>query len=227
MVSRLSGSAITFRELAAGASVALLPAWWILAAVLLVAPFPALSAEPPAPPAPAAVPPAPAKPAASRKKVATWQIGQLRVLSPGTFKKLPEGRFTEGYTVTAPARAVGDVPFADGTFTMTIASFTPDKDMPRQPTGSWYVKGAWRLVRTGSKVPAGARHSPEALAGQLVAKLPLDPVTGKGGWSVTLRTPKGATFGDLKNVAGTFTVSETLDGSLFLQMEEDVSRNSQ
>lgn len=187
---------------------------WILAAALAL---PALATEPSG--ASATAP--------TRKKVATWQLGRLQVLSPGAFKKLPEGRFTEGYTVTAPARAVGDVPFADGTFTMTIASFTPDKDMPKQPTGSWYVKGAWRLVRTGSKVPAGARHSPEALAGQVVAKLPLDPVTGKGGWSATLRTPKGATFGELKNVAGTLTVNEKLDGSLFLQMEEVVSGSSQ
>ena len=199
--------------------------WVILAATGLTLTSPAV-AEQPASPAPAAATPAPTKSAATRKKVATWQLGQLRVLSPGAFKKLPEGRFTEGYTVTAPARAVGDVPFTDGTFTMTIGSFTPDKDMPKQPTGSWYVKGAWRLVRTGSKVPAGARHSPEAIQGQVIAKLPIDPTVGKGGWSATLRTPKGATFGTLSNLAGTLTVNEQLEGTLFLQMEESTKGTS-
>jgi hypothetical protein len=163
---------------------------------------------------------------AARKKVATWRLGQLQVLSPGAFKKLPEGRFTEGYTVTATARAEGDVPFPDGTFTMTIGSFTPAKDMPKQPTGSWYVKGAWRLVRTGSTVPPTARHSTESLQGQVVAKLPIDPTTGTGGWSATLRTPKGSAFGDLRNIAGTLTVNEKLEGTLFLQMEESSKGNS-
>ena len=187
---------------------------WILAAALAL---PSLAAEPAGT----------AAGAPTRKKVATWQLGKLQVLSPGAFKTLPEGRFTEGYTVTATARASGDVPFPDGTFTMTIGSFTPAKDMPKQPTGSWYVKGAWRLVRTGTKVPPSARHSPESLQGQVVARLPLDPTAGKGGWSATLRTPKGSAFGDLKNLAGTLTVNKQHEGTLFLQWEESSKGNSQ
>ena len=199
--------------------------WVTLVAMGLALPSQPAAVEPSSP-APAVGNPAPTTPATTRKKVATWQIGPLAVLSPGAVKRLPEGKFTEGYTVTAFARASAAAPFPEGTFTMTLASFTPDKDMPKQPKGFFYVKGAWRLVRTGSKVPAGARHSPEALQGQVVAKLPVDPTAGKGGWSATLRTPKGATFGTLSDLAGTLTVNEVQEGTLFLQMQEAVSGDS-
>jgi hypothetical protein len=183
---------------------------------------PSLAAEPAK--APARAEARPAAPAPDARSVVqddhvTWQLGPLQVLSPGRKKQLDEGTITEGYTVKAEAKAMGPASVSDGTFTMTFSAFSPLKDMPKQPKGFWYVRGNWRLVQAGSKAPPRARHNPEALQGFLLAQLPFDPTTGKGGYVLAAKTPKGNAWGGWKRIEGTINVDEKLEGTLYLKLE--------
>jgi hypothetical protein len=183
---------------------------------------PSLAVEPAKAPAKAEAKPAVPEPdakAAVKDDHVTWQLGPLHVLSPGTKKQLKEGTMTEGYTVTAPAKAMGPASVSDGTFTMTFGAFTPVKDMPKQPKGFWYVRGNWRLVQSGAKAPAKGRHNSEALQGFLLAQLPFDPTTGKGGYALAAKTPKGNAWGGWKKIEGTINVDEKLEGTLYLKLE--------
>lgn len=130
--------------------------------------------------------------ARSAERTASWVVGRLEVVSEGHRRQLSEGRLVEGYTLQAPVEAREGAPLGDGVLVVQLSAFSPASDLPRQPKGLWYVKGAWRLVAAGSQTPASVHHAPDVLQGFVSAALPVDPTAGRGAFTLRARIAPGS-----------------------------------
>jgi hypothetical protein len=158
-------------------------------------------------------------PAQPRGRQAAWSLGKLEVVVPAEARELPEGRLADGYTLRGSAAGSGAAPFPKGSFLMTISSFYPSKDLPRQPRGLHYVSGKWRLVKEGVQVSSETARGPGIIQGTLVGALSEDPTAGKGGWTVRARLTPSQAAGPWKRGEGMLVVDDKLAGQLSLTLD--------
>lgn len=163
-----------------------------------------------------AKPKAPARP---RSQQVGWSLGKLEVVVPAEVRQQAEGRLAEGYTLRASAQATGDAPVKKGSFLVTLTSFFPAKDLPRQPRGLYYVSGKWRLVKEGVQVSSDTARGPGIIQGTLVGALAEDPTAGKGGWTVRARLTPSQAAGPWKRGEGMLVVDDKLSGQLALTLD--------
>ncbi|MBI5067963.1 MAG: hypothetical protein HZB56_06960 [Deltaproteobacteria bacterium] len=161
----------------------------------------------------------PKAPARPRSQQVGWSLGKLEVVVPAEAREQPEGRLAEGYTLRAQAQAVGDAPVKKGSFLMTISSFFPARDLPRQPRGLHYVSGKWRLVKEGVQVTSETARGPGIIQGTLVGALSEDPTTGKGSWTLRARLTPSQAAGAWKRGEGMLVVDDKLVGQLALTLD--------
>lgn len=152
--------------------------------------------------------------ARAAERTASWSIGPLEVVSKGTTRRMPEGTLVDGYTLEAPARVRGDAPVADGVLVVHLSSFSPARDLPRQPRGLFYVRGTWRLVPSAPS-DADVRRGAEGLHGVVTAALPADPTAGGGGFTLRTRLAPGGNRG-VRAGDGALTVSDRRTAELVL-----------
>jgi len=147
----------------------------------------------------------------------SWQISNASVIDPGRTEIIKQGFFTSGYTVEATA--TGGDPLPQGRFEMVLEAFSPNRDMPGQRAGYWYVKGTWAIVDPNASPEAKkARHSPAVVEGTLLAELPFNPATTPGTLTATIRL-LSLTGGRWNRSSGTFTGNEKFEGTIDVTLD--------
>ncbi|MEI6181139.1 MAG: hypothetical protein WCP31_10320, partial [Chloroflexales bacterium] len=98
-----------------------------------------------------------------------WQLSDLRMLTPATVSALPDGTLAGNYVLVGTATAAASTLVKEGEFQLILSAFWPNKDLPGQPTGTWYVNGNWTITDPMVPTPVGRqRQPPGVVAGVLV-----------------------------------------------------------
>jgi hypothetical protein len=156
-----------------------------------------------------------------------WTLTGPQLVTRGSFDVTSEGRLRMGFTVQMFATASDSVaPFRRGVLRLTLSAFAPERDMPGQPAGFWYVTGSWRLSDAALEGDeAAVRHAPSTLQGVLAARAAFDPGRrGPGRVAATLTIPKWLAGSEWTSGGGTLSVTRDYVGELYLQYQEVQAR---
>ena len=111
-----------------------------------------------------------------------WKLANGRVVKAGKSRDVMQGTMSSEHVVEA--EAITEDPacsFPKGIFRISLTAFLPNRDMPGQKKGRWYVRGDWTITDINTPPDAlKARYSPHLLRGMLTAETSFNPVTGKG-----------------------------------------------
>lgn len=149
-----------------------------------------------------------------------WNLSQTKIIDPGQTVRTPEGALLTGYTLEAKAKSQGGV-VPNGVFRLSLTAFAPDRDMPGQTAGQWYVQGEWTLVDArADQQSLKTRHNPFRVSGKIQAVLPFNPAAGEGGWSARAWLPMSIAAGQwARSGEGSLTFDAGLSGGLSLPVE--------
>lgn len=156
------------------------------------------------------------------EKMFSWQLLDSEVVSPGETLTGSTGILTKGYVVEARAvSAQGSAPVRNGRYTVDMTAFSPQKNLPGQKAGFWYVRGTWTLT----DLPADseqlkAHHNPETIKGIIEAELPFNPLTEGGNFDAQVRMPMALGAAGWASGNGTFTGNERFEGTLNLRIRK-------
>lgn len=123
----------------------------------------------------------------------TWQLKNVRKASPGQEVRLKEGQHVHEYVLEADAESSQQDIFSNfskARFRMNVDVFSPNRDMPGQTKGKWYVQGKWTLepdVRDQGALQAGALTG--AVSGRIQAELSFNPTVVNKAWQGSARIP--------------------------------------
>lgn len=143
-----------------------------------------------------------------------WQLTKGQVVNPGVTSTLPQGTLTTGYIVEATVQSIDQTtPVRRGTFHIELDAFSPNRDLPGQTAGLWYVRGDWHITaNNASAKEKKARHSPSRVAGALSAELPFNPATTAGSMSTSVLLPRAPQGGRWTSGEGSFSGNEIFEG---------------
>jgi hypothetical protein len=114
-----------------------------------------------------------------------WQLSDLRILFPATVVEQPAGTLADSYVLGGKATDPTSALVKEGDFQLILGAFWPNKDLPGQPTGKWYVSGSWMITDLTVPTPMiRLRQPPGVVTGKLVATFDNDPT--KPGAALTL-----------------------------------------
>jgi hypothetical protein len=176
-----------------------------------------------------------------REAVFGWDLSQGTLTSPGKANHSSLGQLTYDMVWTAEARAAtAETPIPRGTFTATLTCFRPDRDLPGQKAGNWYLQGAWTIA-AGGKAPAKAksmarnrirgrtvstgdlnkgrlRHGPHVARGLLSAELPFEPFKEPGTLNAQLTLAPSPAGGAWRQGQGLFAGNTQFEGAIQLKV---------
>jgi len=97
--------------------------------------------------------------------------------------------------------------------------FAPVKDLPGQKAGQWYLSGTWTISKKGAlEVSKQAGHSPDFVQGKIQTELTFNPLYGRRNWSAHASLPMSPATGRWGRGQGTFELSTSWKGQLFLDL---------
>ncbi|MCG3208452.1 MAG: hypothetical protein FOGNACKC_02057 [Anaerolineae bacterium] len=160
-----------------------------------------------------------AKKAPTEKETVIWRLTQGQIVDPGQTVDTKEGTLTSGFTIQALAKSKAKlVPV--GKFELSFTAFSPQKEMPGQKPGVWYVQGKWILANEKVfKNPNRARYVPELIEGVFKAELDFNPATDPARFTGLALLPMGPADGRWSRGEGTLTLNKNFNGELFLELE--------
>lgn len=147
-----------------------------------------------------------------------WDLTHMTLAGSGQVIDMDEGTFVRGMVVEAQAVARGGPLLPRGTFRLTFDVFCPNRDMPPQRAGNYYVVGDWTITQEGASVEAAAaRHSAAVINGRLQAELPFNPA-GAQSWTATAALPMSPAAGRWGRGQGSFSFEAGGSGRLSLDV---------
>jgi hypothetical protein len=163
----------------------------------------------------APTPPAPSAGATRGQTTSTWQLDELTTFYAGTSSELPEGTLVSNYVLTGKATATAGTLMKEGEFQLVLGAFWPNKDLPGQPAGSWYISGNWTITDPTVPTPAvRQRQPPGVVTGMLVATLDLDPTRPGQALTLPITLPIARVNGVWTRGAGTLSLDPDRGGGL-------------
>lgn len=163
------------------------------------------------------------------ENMVSWQLLDSEVVNPGETLTGSTGILTKGYVVEARAvSAQGSAPVRTGRYTVDMTAFSPQKDLPGQKAGVWYVRGTWTLT----DLPADsdqlkAHHNPGTIKGFIETELPFNPLTEGGNFDAQVRVPMAPGAAGWASANGTFTGNERFEGTLNLFFKKSAASQRQ
>ncbi len=149
-----------------------------------------------------------------------WELSKARVVDPGRTYAMGEGTMTEGFVIEAKAKAKHNNVVPEGRFQLTLSAFAPNRDMPGQKAGTWYVQGKWVITKAGADPNVlKARHNPAKVEGTVSAELGFNPTTSPDKWSGKARIPMSLAAGQWAKGEGALSLDGNFEGDLFLPLE--------
>ena len=140
------------------------------------------------------------------RKQPSWEIKNAKITSNGRSTKMPQGTLIDRITIEADAVS-GKDDALNGKFALTCSLFSPQKDLPGQRKGHWYVRGDWTI--SDPSAPSEQlkyRHTPAVVKGSITADLTFNPLKTPGKINGSVRLIYGK--------KGTFSGNEKFEGSL-------------
>ena len=140
------------------------------------------------------------------RKQHAWEIKNAKITNNGTSTKMPQGTLIDSITIEADAVS-GEGDTIQGKFALTCSLFSPQKSLPGQQKGHWYVRGNW-TIKDPSAPPEQLkyRHTPAVVKGAITADLTFNPLKTPGKINGSVRLVSGK--------KGAFSGNEKFEGSL-------------
>jgi hypothetical protein len=148
-----------------------------------------------------------------------WTIGDTVVVDQGRRDDAGTGTLRTGYVVRGDA--VSEDVVAGVTrraqFEVTVTAFRPDRDLPGQTKGRWYITGAWVLRGLTAD---DVRHGDGILRGTLRAESAVDPAAGERPLAAALDLPLWLAGEQWLAGNGVFSGTSRFEGSLALTITQ-------
>jgi hypothetical protein len=152
-----------------------------------------------------------------------WDLKNVEVISPGLVIEMEEGTLIKGITIEARAKAKGVNQVPEGKFRLTMDAFWPDKDMPTQDAGFWYIQGNWSISKKdASAASLKSRHSPDVIKGHIKAQLTFNPMASSQPWSALATVPMSPALGRWSRGQGSLSLISSTAGSLYLDLSRSL-----
>ena len=146
-------------------------------------------------PAPAVSPARPSSPITSTAAEWRWKLARPVVTGPSRTSESAEGTLVTGFTLTADAKASGEmVPFRDGRLQLNLSAFRLTSDRPGVKAGRWYVHGQWTITDAHATLEqTRGRHNPRVIRGLVSTELPFNPFETRRAFNAAVKIPQTLT----------------------------------
>lgn len=134
----------------------------------------------------------------------TWELSDIVVKNPGQIIEVADGTMLRNYLLSGQAHAADGSLIKDANLQIALSAFKPNRDLPGQPAGHWYVNGSWTLVDVNAPTPVRRQRNREsAIRGLLMAQMHTDLTTLEEGFTLNLHLPMGPVLGRWSRGTGT------------------------
>lgn len=146
-------------------------------------------------PVPAVSPDRPSSPITSTVAEWRWKLLRPVVTGPSRTSESTEGTLVTGFTVTADAKARGEMmPFRDGRLQLNLSAFRLTSDRPGVKAGRWYVHGQWTITDAHATLQqTRGRRNPRVIRGLVNTELPFNPLETRRAFNAAVNIPQALT----------------------------------
>lgn len=124
-----------------------------------------------------------------------WKLLRPVVTGPSRTAESTEGTLVTGFTLTADAKARGEMmPFRDGRLQLNLSAFKLTSDRPGVKAGRWYVHGQWTITDAHATLEqTRGRRNPRVIRGLVNTELPFNPFETRRAFNAAVNIPQALT----------------------------------